>query len=244
MAAPVAHIFCALAILNSGALQVKSAKDFIIGTSFPDIRYIAKLQRNDTHKVPVTWTDVQNAKTSFEAGVLFHSLVDEVRIKKLEVPCLPLMPYTPSMKGYLLKCYEDLILHGKFYDQLKKSLTYFDEILPEEIASGISEKNIRAWHTFIQRYCSKKLTATHIQNIIDDTPHFTLVNRFSPPSFISKAYIALMFYRYSRNKKLTQSIKDFYTHIEEHAISYDPYAKSSSPTAVGSFSPLPASAAN
>ena len=221
MAAPVAHIFCALALLQSGALKVKSEKDFIIGTSFPDIRYLAKLSRKDTHTHPITWQQVKNAKTDFQAGMLFHALVDDSRIKQIEIVGEPHMPYVPVMKTYILKLFEDILL----YDRVKNwsvILSYFDDILPEELAY-VTEDQAREWHKFIQRYCSKKVSANHMQYIIDTTPHFS-IKMPKLPAVINKAYLALVFYRYNQ-KKLLQIVDSYYSNIVRNVILHDPSAE-------------------
>ena len=49
MAAPIAHIFCALFLLNNNIIDVDNIQEFIIGTSFPDIRYLGVIERDTTH---------------------------------------------------------------------------------------------------------------------------------------------------------------------------------------------------
>ncbi len=223
MAGPVAHIFCALMVLQSGALKVESEKEFIIGTSFPDIRYLAKLTRKDTHK-KATWTDVKNAKTDFEKGMYFHCLLDDARIQKVEIACKKQMPYVPVMGCYLLKCFEDIILYDRVQNW-PKILSYFDEVLQEQIDFGVPKETVQTWHTFIKRYCSKRMSATHMQHILDSTPHFSIQRPIHVPAIFNKAYLALIFYRYGSAKKLVQSLTDFYDNITANAMAYQPYAK-------------------
>lgn len=234
MAAPVAHIFCALALLQSGALEIKDHKAFIIGTSFPDIRYLAKLPRNNTHNRKVTWQEVQNASSDFEAGMLFHSLVDEARIKQIEIKYNNKIPYVPAMRCYMLKLFEDILLFDRV-NNWKKVLSYFDEVLQEERDFGIPENKLREWHQFIQRYCSKKVSPSHMQYIIETTPHFSL-NMPKLPAIISKTYTALVFYRFNK-KSLINVLNHFYNNIifytQTHALSSTPaQATSAAPVAV------------
>lgn len=63
MAAPIAHIFCALALLQQGKIKVADKQSFILGTSFPDIRYLEVIKRDQTHEKNVNWNDVINAPT-------------------------------------------------------------------------------------------------------------------------------------------------------------------------------------
>ncbi len=79
MAAPIAHIFLAVQMLLGPLQGLFNEQEFILGTSFPDIRYLKVVQRADTHFTHVTLQDVLQEKSSFKAGMIFHSFVDEQR---------------------------------------------------------------------------------------------------------------------------------------------------------------------
>jgi hypothetical protein len=97
-------------IMLLNQLSDKNEKAFIIGTSFPDIRYIAKIDRNQTHFKHVSFDQVKKAKTSFQAGYLFHSLVDEVREKYLKEHNAYQMAPQSKYTSFCLKVVEDQLL--------------------------------------------------------------------------------------------------------------------------------------
>src|SRR5438132_13939173 len=79
MAAPIAHIFLAVQMLAGPFHGLFDEKEFIVGTSFPDIRYLKVVSREETHFSHVTLEDIVQETDSFKAGMLFHSFVDEQR---------------------------------------------------------------------------------------------------------------------------------------------------------------------
>ena len=81
MAMQATHIILANKIYHK-FLADKNLAEFLIGNVFPDIRYIDKIPREQTHFANVTLKDLKNAD-SFMAGVKCHSMVDELREKFL-----------------------------------------------------------------------------------------------------------------------------------------------------------------
>lgn len=71
----ITHIVLAAKVFDKTFSKFNKS-DFFIGTVFPDIRYLGVVKRNKTHFSNMTLDLVLKAKTSFEAGFLFHSLVD------------------------------------------------------------------------------------------------------------------------------------------------------------------------
>lgn len=165
MAAPVAHIFVALALLNSGKLKVDDKQAFILGTSFPDIRYLNVIKREKTHKKNVTWGDVVNASSSFEAGMLLHALLDRVREDYVEThhlyDQLPNNPY----RAHVLKFFEDTLLYN-YVTEWPQTTTYFDTITQEEKTYGITMPYLRIWHKLLQQYISQHPSAKQIAGFL------------------------------------------------------------------------------
>lgn len=154
MAAPIAHIVCALALLNGGFIDVEDKSAFIIGTSFPDIRYLGVISRDQTHVKNVTWKDVKNAATSFEQGRLLHSLLDEEREKFVEHYNLYDLVSSERFRTHVLKFYEDIFL----YETVKnwpEIAHYFDTVLQEESDYGIEGSDIVAWHNVLKHYVAQ-----------------------------------------------------------------------------------------
>ncbi len=166
MAAPITHIILALKIFTLLPATIDK-KAFIVGTCFPDIRYIAKIDRKKTHIEPVCWQDVKNEPSSFRAGLLFHNLVDNLRIKHFEPffwDRTKLSQYSPSyIKLYplIMKFAEDSILYPKS-NQWHEIVTYFDTIYEEERAFSIPEAIILSWHNYIKNYLKQAPTLTTI----------------------------------------------------------------------------------
>jgi hypothetical protein len=151
MAAPIAHIFCALFLLDSGAIEVENKSAFIVGTSFPDIRYLGVIDRDQTHVENLTWNDVKNASTSFEQGCLLHSLLDEERekfvVKYNLYDCFP----NSQFRTQILKFYEDILL----YEAIKnwpEIADYFNNIFSEESVYGIKKNDLILWHNLLKQY--------------------------------------------------------------------------------------------
>ncbi len=198
MAAPVVHIVLAIAFLSGPAQNVRvNEKEFILGTSFSDIRYIARgVKREVTHIPRVKFKDVYGqlkAGNSFWAGVLFHSLVDEMRewymtemVKKKRC-CLccrwpwgkrGVYSYVPESIwiAHCLKFNEDIRLQARLSEQARKRIVaYFSDEVPlvervfaEQI--GIPKLEvlgvITRWHKMIREYCSNELTDRSIEQFV------------------------------------------------------------------------------
>lgn len=170
MAGPVTHIVLALQILHLLPTTV-DRQAFIIGTSFPDIRYMAKLERDKTHIEPVSWNDVVNEPSSFRAGMLFHNLVDEVRLQYFEPNFYDktnLSQYTPiyiKLFPLMLKTAEDAFLYTKT-NRWKEIASYFDTIYQEELDFGVPEHVLRTWHEMIKTYIAHETTAESIAQFV------------------------------------------------------------------------------
>lgn len=150
MAAPIAHIFLAVQLLAGPCKGLFNEKEFIVGTSFPDIRYLKVVERTETHFTNVTLQDILKEKDSFKAGMMFHSFVDEQReayvVKNHLYDKIPAFRFTSQS----LKFAEDELLKPRFHSIQYSG--YFDDILDAEKAYGIDEQHIRVWHTLLQGY--------------------------------------------------------------------------------------------
>lgn len=154
MAAPITHVVLAEKIYSKH-LEKFERKNFYLGTLFPDIRYLAELDRNITHERGWHLKNVLGSKTSFEAGFKLHSLIDEIREKFMwEQGVYDWYERT----GYLtraLKFLEDEIL----YDKIKTWVEiqgYLSQTAEEEKNYGASETEIITWHNILHLYMSQK----------------------------------------------------------------------------------------
>lgn len=77
MAAPITHLVLAEKIFDED-LSLFDRKEFLLGTLFPDIRYLKTIDHDKTHFNNLKITDLAGGN-SFLAGAKFHSIVDDAR---------------------------------------------------------------------------------------------------------------------------------------------------------------------
>ncbi len=78
MAAEITHVMVAERCYPR-YFAAKNKHKFFLGNNFPDIRYLANLDRFLTHLRKVDLKEAR-AQPDFQAGVYFHSLIDLVRV--------------------------------------------------------------------------------------------------------------------------------------------------------------------
>src|ERR1700730_4679760 len=84
-AAPVTHTVLAGKWMKTNCEFSEEQKAAcIVGTLFPDIRYIAKVERSKTHDKNVTLAELRAEKNAFIAGKKLHSFVDEKRAEFID----------------------------------------------------------------------------------------------------------------------------------------------------------------
>lgn len=151
MAGPVGHIVSALALLNNPLAQIASKNDFLLGTSFPDIRYISEISRSKTHILnEISFAHVLKGKTDFEKGRRLHVFLDYKReeyMKKNDV--YRFVPKGP-LKTQMLKLVEDKVLFSDLTNFNPKEI--LGSVSDEEKSYGVSEKDINRWHDLLMTY--------------------------------------------------------------------------------------------
>ena len=201
MAAPITHIALTEKIFDK-FFKDKIRKDFFIGTSFPDIRYLKVIDRNKTHYKNLFIADLGNDE-SFSAGVKFHSILDHARENFIvENDTYSLCPESKYITQSL-KILEDEI----FYQHVKDwsmYLDYLNEILPIERNYGIAEKDLAKWHSLLQRYFQKQPNKDAVSNFTLDIG-FTdeVANEINNNISIMRA-----------NKKIIEIIKNLYKNFD------------------------------
>lgn len=213
MAAPIAHIFLAVQML-SGPFKHFNEKEFIVGTSFPDIRYLKVVKRTETHFKNITLEDILQEKNSFKAGMLFHSFVDEQREKFIARH--KLYDELPKFKfiSQSLKLAEDKIIKDQF--NIAQYHSYFSEILVYEKAFEINDIYVQTWHDFLQKYFK------------GDYSHKELIMKYydlyEPDSWLIKRWFFSFLYANKMQKtlntivqdqKIKDMILDFYLNFKE-----------------------------
>ena len=227
MAAPIAHIFCALALINQGKIKVADEQAFIIGTSFPDIRYLGVIKREQTHENNVVWNDVINASSSFEAGRLLHSLLDRIREEYVITHNLYDHVPTTVYRTHILKFFEDTLLYNQT-DDWPKIVSYFNTILPDEQAFGIPDHYIRTWHQLIQQYIKQHPNAGNIAEFLKYRSSIFIAKESNPIKRLFKNLISIVkskivAYKLSRilkqlqkNSTVSSRIQLFYQNLPTH----------------------------
>lgn len=155
MAAPIFHIIFAYIALSFLPESVDKA-EFLRGTSFPDIRYMANLDREKTHLTPVSWERIKNEKSSFIAGMMFHNLLDELRIREIEKKY-----YDKSAKKGFDSLSKKMAEDALIYDYLSpKEWSEISELLVdisnETEQFGVSTELSEKWFNSLSEYVSKQ----------------------------------------------------------------------------------------
>ncbi len=131
----------------------------MIGTLFPDIRYLARIDRKKTHSESVTLKNVIQADNPFTAGKLFHSYVDEQRIKIVQkaniwdhLKNIPGHPGRSSnfSKDSFLKIIEDELYYNTL--DAHHTMATLKSCHKEEETFTIPYYTIRAWHRNLRSY--------------------------------------------------------------------------------------------
>ena len=151
---PVTHILIAEAFYAPYFSHLDH-QQFIVGNSFPDIRYPAKVDRHLTHFGSVSLEELQSL-TPFRAGVMFHSVVDGLWNEILLRDNTELFAVIPHDKIMIhtMKVLQDGYLYERGKDWEKIS-GYFSEIIPEELDYSIEGSMVRRWHQVLGNYLRK-----------------------------------------------------------------------------------------
>lgn len=147
-AAPVTHAVLAKKWMALDEHYTNAEKgSFILGTLFPDIRYLGVIDRNKTHEKNVTVERLKANQNPFTTGMWLHAFVDVEREKYVvkhhiyeKIAQVPGQQY----KAMFLKLLEDEILFSKEgWQDVRGYLTKLD---PEEQKFEISDKDLERWH--------------------------------------------------------------------------------------------------
>lgn len=215
MAAPIAHIFLAVAMVAGPFKGLFDEREFIIGTMFPDIDKLGVIVRAESHFCTPTLVDIVRAKNSFEAGVLFHLYVDKEREKYVVNKKLYELISLFMFKTQVLKIAEDEILVLSGFD-VTPYIPYFDTTVAGErtFSSKITQEHLKQWHTFVQKYCKgnwsrKQLVAKYFEL---RQPHAWFIKRWIVSWYygwkVDRAVSSVI-----RNEQARAAILDFYVHF-------------------------------
>lgn len=153
-AGPVMHVALGERWLALYAPQYteEEKKLFLLGTVFPDIRYLGVIKRSQSHFKGITLAKVYENTSPFQRGVLFHSFVDEYREKFVRSVAIEkqFVEVPRHLQGTFLKLVEDQIVHGK--QDWGKFRIFLSSIPEEEKSYGIDIQSLTQWHTGLTVY--------------------------------------------------------------------------------------------
>ena len=143
------HLYLGEKYCDAHHFSEEEKEAFLVGTLFPDIRYITHLPREQTHPPTSSLMEVREGQTPFEQGVHFHVWVDNVREEFAIQSGIyeKIIPYADGHPATLLKFIEEEILGG-FYDPLPYSYI-FSTPFDEELLYATSQQ-VYKWHMMIQ----------------------------------------------------------------------------------------------
>ncbi len=199
MAGEATHIILADRILADRGTQY-NRRDFIVGTVFPDIRYLGDLDRDVTHLREISMEHVLSETDSFIAGAKFHSLVDKVRNDFIKTAgmydlCPPFLYDQQS-----LKFLEDELFYPE-YGLWADALKYFEQVREVPVAYPVSEEIVAQWYAIIRGYVA--VPPNEVSRL-----HLLVAEGYTREAVILiNAYIEEL----RKNKAVTDLMKDFYT---------------------------------
>lgn len=175
--------------------------EFILGASFPDIRFIDdRIKRKDTHmsfpKIDLDFSDL----TSFQAGWKFHLYCDMKREEILNNYKFYSLPDASDAYGRPAKLLEDSLVYD-YYDNWEKISLYFSHAPFIETGVKIDQETLSLWYAILAKYVEKKP---------DDKSYQTIISKLSGLAPRTEEYLKKI-KELRKNKKITEiliKIKD------------------------------------
>ncbi|HOX95764.1 MAG TPA: hypothetical protein PLI45_00045 [Candidatus Woesebacteria bacterium] len=153
MSAPIMHVVLTEKIWDK-CFANKDKEAFLVGTSFPDIRRLAGVDRSVTHFDDVDFGSLIGFD-SFTAGFMFHSWVDQATHKyRMESAIFELFPESKFIHEGV-KIFEDNYLYDKVNDW-DRMIRSFESVREEELRYGASKEVVAKWHGKLRQYFSRK----------------------------------------------------------------------------------------
>lgn len=153
-AAPMMHAYVAKLWLDKLATKNQDQDAFYVGTLFPDVRYLDKMKRKQTHFKNVTLLEVQKQPNSFYKGLKLHSWLDETREKfAVDYGVYKKLERIPKKyRASFLKFIEDELIYKKLDWKMVKSSLSNTYVYQEEL--GADQKSLFIWHNVLKIYFS------------------------------------------------------------------------------------------
>ena len=201
MATPITHMVLTDKIFNK-FFKGRDKKNFFIGTSLPDIRYLKVIGREKTHFENIKMVDIKN-ENDFFAGLKFHSIVDIVMENYIVENKTYAMCPDSKYSVLALKLLEDRILYNNITNW-QEYIDYLNEILDDEINLGLKKEDAKKWHILLQQNFSHP-------------PSKKSMREFSSKVFFTEKEINELdriITQLGTNKKIIKIIKNLYNNFE------------------------------
>jgi len=208
MAAQITHMVLADKLFDR-FFKNRKRKDFFIGNAFPDIRFLAGIERKKTHFSDLK---ISNHDSDFLAGMKCHALVDKIREECAQEKGLYSFFAPNKETKRASKFMEDVLLYHQISDW-SSVINYFDDVLVEEVEFGISKQDVKEWHTILQQYFSAKPTRTAIQKFCQSI-HFSAQTITQIDDFLNE---------WNVREQLKQSLSNLYDGFESLFSKINPY---------------------
>lgn len=147
MPSQLVHIAYAKVFLKEYPEYDKSV--FMRGTTFPDIRRMAGLPREATHRYGLKRSDVSAESSAWKAGLLLHSFLDEAWNAYFAGLGLYVDEELTEKTWTSVKIAEEAALCGLMEGREEVARALGGAALPEELAFGPTPDMLERWHAFI-----------------------------------------------------------------------------------------------
>ncbi|MCP5505700.1 MAG: hypothetical protein H7A38_02325 [Chlamydiales bacterium] len=145
-AGPMTHLYLGEEYCLKRRYDEKETGEFLVGTLFPDIRYITHFPREKTHFPVDSLLEIWECPSPFLAGMKFHNWVDGVREAFVVRSGIyeKVIPYANGKEATLLKFIEEEILD---YDGRKWGALFREA--HEEEKKYTTDAMINKWHWIV-----------------------------------------------------------------------------------------------
>jgi hypothetical protein len=144
--------------------------EFILGTTFPDIRLIDEnIKRRDTHLRFDPLNLDFSTLSPFEAGWKFHLYCDMKREEVLNKYNFYSLPHASDLANRPAKFLEDELIYSS-YNNWEKVCNFFNNPPYIDASIGISPESFKLWYAILARYMSKNPDNRSIRSVIVKLP--------------------------------------------------------------------------
>lgn len=199
MASEITHIVYGKKLFDRNSLV--DWPKFVVGTIFPDIRYIAKVDRDLLHTYGTSEENIPTTN-AFESGKYVHCLIDEKREAYIKSRGIYELIPLNNVSVSALKLVEDTVTYS-LYSDWQSVIVSLDDIYEEELVHGITKEIVHRWHKFFQNY---------VKQTPGEKEWVELAKFFGYEDEQSKVWLEQIKFIQS-NENIMQIIKDTYNFI-------------------------------